>query len=180
VRFLILTLMLIFAINALAYQDPRPIHALVTFGSEYRPEKDIDGNFVTHTLSNYAIGGGYRSWIFTLEKANFEESSGNATLSVKRSLDDMMIWADWRALSWNYMAPFLGGGVGYYKEKVDTTLMGSTTSNESKNRLLTGGAFGVSLDVPYVWLSFEARLLFGDELDRQPTIGGLLRFGACF
>jgi len=182
-RALILVLMLIFAINAFAagsVKDARPVQALLAYGSEFRPEKDVEGNMDTHTLTNYAFGAGYKSWLVVFEKATFEESSGNTTLNVKRTLEDMMLWGHLRVMSWNYLVPYLGLGAGFYKDKVDTTLLGMTSTNESKNKLLMGGNFGISLDVPYVWLSMEARILFGDELDRQPIIGGLLRAGVYF
>lgn len=179
-RALIFILMLIFAINALAVSSPRPVQALLAMGSEFRQEKDIDSNLATRSLTNYMVGAGYRSWIGFLERASFQEISGNPTLNVKRSMEDIMLWGQYRALSWNYLVPFFGAGVGYYKEKVDTTLMGTTTGNESKNKFLTGGSFGLSLDIPVAWLSVEGRLLFGDELDRQPTVGALLRAGIYF
>jgi hypothetical protein len=182
-RTLILLLMLIFAINCFAagsLKEARPVQAMVAVGTEFRPEKDVQGNMNTHNLTNYALGAGYKSWLVVLEKATFEEASGNLTLNLKRTLDDMMLWGHYRMMSWNYLVPYLGLGAGFYKDKVETTLLGTTTTNESKNKFLTGGNFGISLDIPYVWLSMEARILFGDELDRQPTIGGLVRVGAYF
>jgi hypothetical protein len=192
-RLVIIALMLIFAINALAapatltmtqkpsvFQAPRTVRAMLSYGSELRTEKDIDSNLTPKNLTNYAVGVGYKSWLAIFEKASFEESSGNATLNLKRTLDDMMLWGQYRITSWKYMAPYVGLGAGYYKNKVETSLMGDTTTNSSKNRFLTGGNIGLSLDVPYVWLSVEARMLFGEDLDRQPTMGGLFRAGLYF
>jgi hypothetical protein len=181
-RTIILILMIIFAINAIARAEaaPRPVQAMLAYGSEVRPEKDVDGNQASHNLTNLSFGAGFGTWLAMFERATYEESSGNATLNLKRKFEDSLIWIHYRTASWNYMIPYLGAGTGFYKNTVDTTLGGITTSNESKNKLIGGGCFGVSLDVPYLWLSAEARLLFGDELDRQPTIGGLVRMGAYF
>ncbi len=183
-RFLILTLMVIFAINAIANasesESVRPVKAMIAYGSEMRPEKDVDGNQATHNLKNYSFGAGFGSWLAVFERASFEESSGNSTLNLKRTLEDSMLWGQYRAFSWNHTVPYVGAGAGFYKDKVDTTLGGVTSTNESKNKLLMGGCFGLSLDVPYLWLSAEARLLFGDELDRQPTLGALVKIGVYF
>jgi hypothetical protein len=181
-RTIILILMIIFAINAIARaeESARPVKAMLAYGSELRPEKDVDGNPASHNLTNLSFGAGFGTWLVIFERAIFEETSGNTTLNLKRKFEDSLIWAHYRSEPWNHLIPFIGAGAGYYKNTVDTTLSGITTTNESKNKLLGGGCFGVSLDVPYLWLSAEARLLFGDELDRQPTIGGLLRIGAYF
>lgn len=196
-RLLIIALMLIFAINALAapatlstsvaprqsassFKKPRAVRAMLAYGAELRPEKDTNSDLTPRNMTNYAIGAGYQSWFAIFEKATFTETSGNATLNVKRNLEDLMLWGQYRIVSWKYMAPYIGMGAGYYKDKVQTSLLGLATENESKNKFLMGGNVGLSLDVPVVWVSVEARVLFGEDLDRQPTIGGLVRAGVYF
>ena len=159
---------------------PRTVHAMLAYGSELRPEKNIDGDYEEHVLTNYALGVGYRQYIFILEKAEFKESSGNTTLNLERTLQDYLLWGQYRALTWNHLAPFMGLGLGTYKETIKTNFMGSSRTDESANKFLGGLSFGVSLDVPVLWFSLEARFLFGDELERQPTLGGLARVGIQF
>lgn len=161
-------------------QKPRPVHFMLAYGSEFRPEKDVEGNFSEHVLTNYALGVGYDQFVFILEKAEFKESSGNATLKIERTLEDYLLWAHYRAITWKHLVPFIGAGLGSYKEIVKTTFAGDTTTDESDSKVLSGLAFGVGLDVPVLWFSLEARFLFGDELERQPTIGGLARVGIQF
>ncbi len=171
-------LMLVRAVQA--QESPRPVHFLLAAGSEFRSEKNAEGNFVGQNLTNAAIGFGFQNFIFIFEQAQFQESSGNSTLSIARHFQDDLVWAQWRGNSWTLMVPFVAGGVGVYREKIDTQLAGTSMSNQSKDKLLTGAGFGVGLDVPYLWLSLEARILFGDELDRQPTLGGLAQVGISF
>lgn len=172
---------LLLSLSAMATLYPRPLHILVATGSELRPEKDVENNYATHALSNVALGVGYKDFAFILEKASFRESSGNSTLNVERLLEDTMLWAQWQAQAWHIFAPYVGGGLGAYQETVTINLAGAQSSQHQSNRkLLTGANFGVRVDVPVYWISLEGRLLFGDELDHQPALGGLARFGLWF
>lgn len=163
------------------FEGARPVHLLLAYGNELRPERDLDANFAQHFLTNYALGFGYQKFLFVFERATFEESSGNSSLSVIRRLEDTMAWVQWRSLKWKLLVPFLGGGIGAYKEKVTTNLAGApSVQNETSHRFLGGGSFGVSLDITALWISVEGRMLFGDELDQQPTLGGVARIGLWF
>lgn len=169
---------LIFSLISLAQESIQPVRLLLAYGDEMRPEKDLNSDFKTHDLRNYAIGAGFDSYLVVLERATFEEASGNATLNVNRRLEDTMLWGQWRALQWNHLVPYLGVGAGAYKEVIKTEFAGvSPVTNESDLKLLMGASFGVSVQVPLLWLSLEGRLFFGDELDQQPTFGGLARIG---
>jgi hypothetical protein len=163
-----------------AQEVAKPVSFLLAYGSEFRPEKDAQGNFADHLLSNYAIGFGYESFVFLLERAQFQESSGNATLSTDRTLQDYLLWTQYRPISWYHFVPFMEAGAGFYKEKIDTQFMGASASNESGAKLLGGIGFGIGLEIPILWLSLETRLLVGDELDQKPTIGGVARLGIWF
>ncbi len=149
------------------YDTPKPVHLLVTTGIETRPEKDAQGSFTDHQLSNFNLGFGYQSFVFLLEQAQYQDRSGNSTLSVERLQTDYLLWSHYRAMSWNRLVPYLGAGLGFYQEKVTTQFAGSISTNNSKAKFLGGVAFGVGMDTPYLWLSAEARLLAGDEWDPQ-------------
>lgn len=159
---------------------PKSVGFLLAFGSELRPEKDINGNYQEHALTNYALGFGFDQFVVILEKAEFKESSGNSTLNIERTLEDYLLWGQYRALSWNRLVPFMGLGLGSYKETVVTRFAGAATTDSTPNRALTGLSFGLGIDVPLLWFSLEGRILFGDQLERQPTLGGLARVGFHF
>ncbi len=153
---------------------------MVALGSEYRPEKNTEGNIADHWLSNAALGLGYGDFFVVLERSTFREQSGNAALSVQRDFEDKLLWIQWHSLAWNYLNSFVGAGLGAYQETITTQVLGASTENTSPHRLLGGGSFGLKADIPTLWLSVEARVLFGDQLDRQPTWGGLARIGLYF
>lgn len=157
-----------------------PVRTLIAVGSEFRPEKDTNNNYVHQTLGNFALGAGFGQYLFVLERAGFEESSGNSTLSVTRKFENTLLWGTWRAEPWTRIVPYLGAGLGAYSETVSTRFFGSTTSDESSRHFLSGAAFGFSVDMPVLWFSVEGRLLFGDQLDMQPTISGMARIGLWF
>lgn len=162
------------------YPRPARIHLMLAYGSELRPEKDVDANFQEHILTNFAVGYGFDQYVFILESAQFQEASGNATLRVERTLQDYMLWGQYRAIAWNRLVPFLGLGAGVYQETVVTNLLGLSTTDKTPNKFLSGVSFGFGTELPVVWFSLEARVLFGDELDRNPTLGGLARIGLHF
>ena len=157
------------------------VHALLSYGTEIRSEKDIDGNYKNQNFKNYALGFGLEKFVFIFEKAHISETTGNDTLNLNRNLDDMLFWSHWRAIRWGFLAPYAGFGIGAYQESVETNLAGAPSKKDfTPYRFLSGVNLGLSLDVPVVWLSVEGRLLFGEELDQQPTLGALLRLGMWF
>lgn len=167
-------------VSSSAFAESRSVQAMLAYGFEYRPARDASGNFADRILPNYALGVGYQNYLFILEKATFKETTGNVTLNVKQIFENTMLWAQWRAEKRLYFIPFIGAGAGAYQEKVETQFMGATTANSTAQKFLGGASFGLSLDVPVLWFSIEARVLFGDELDPQPTLGGLARIGVYF
>lgn len=159
----------------------KPVQYHLSYGQEARPEKDAEGHFEIHTLTNLAFGMGFENYLILVERAYFQEASGNNTLRVTRDLEDYLLWAHWRAEEWYRMVPYVGLGLGAYKERVTTELAAAnSTTRESDYKFLSGGNFGFQIALPIVWISLEGRLLFGDELDQQPTLGALMRFGIWF
>lgn len=179
-RYVILFLIFVFAVNALAQENTSQYQYMFFAGLEGRVEENIQKDVVIHNLYNYSLGIGLDQYRVLLERATFSENTGNATLHVKRNLEDYLLWGHYIAFSANYLEPFIGLGIGAYKNSVDTSLAGSTTTNSSNFKLLGGASFGVGLHYKVVFLSLEARLLFGDELDRQPSLGSLFKLGFIF
>lgn len=164
----------------MATETPSQINFMVAAGSELRPYKDVNGDFNNQTLQNYAFGLGVEAFVFIFETAQYSTKSGNSTLNVETKFQDYMLWGNYRAMKWGVFVPFLAAGIGGYNQSVTTTLSGNSRIDNSPNKLLTGVGFGLSLDVSILWASVEARAFFGDELDSQPTLGGLARIGLWF
>jgi hypothetical protein len=187
-RFLVLLLCSLVSAASFAQGSPSalsdfdgPVRAMVSFGREFRPEKDAEANFTDQKLAHYSLGLGYRRSLFILEKASFEESSGNASLRVDRKLENLMLWGLWQGEKWYSMSSFAGLGLGAYKEVVTTHLSGAESrTNQTRDQMLGGGAFGIAFQLPLVWISVEARMLFGDRLNPQPSLGALGRIGLWF
>jgi len=163
-----------------ALKASEPIHFLLAYGSELRSEKDVNDDWNSHYLTHYSLGVGWQRWLFMVESARFTEASGNNTLNVERLLEDNMLWAQWRPIQWHQLTPYVGGGAGAYRETITTHLSGISSVDDSPWRPLTGVNFGLAFEPKILWLAMEARLLFGDQLDQQPTLGAVFRAGIWF
>lgn len=180
-RIFIFLFVITLGFSVFASDEQAPVRAFLAYGSEYRPERDLENRYVGHSLVNYSLGTQYKEFLVLLETAQFKEESGNATLNVTRVLEDTMIWVQHEREAWKKLIPYLGMGVGAYREIVTTNLAGANSATRATNYKAIGGFnFGLRLDVPWVWLSAEARLLVGEELDQQPTLGALFRAGIHF
>jgi hypothetical protein len=155
--------------------------AMILAGAEFRGERDVNANYAGLTYLNLAAGVRYRQWNFLIESDTFSQTSGNATLSVEKKVQDILGWA-YRVSdqSWHRISPMMGAGIGAYQIKVETTLSGTETDDSSTWKIMGGASAGLKLDLPVLWVSIEARLLVGDEFDPQPTLSGLARLGLWF
>jgi len=155
--------------------------AEILVGTEVRGERDVDGNYAGLNYRNFALGARYRRWNFLIESATDSQSTGNATLSVEKKVQNILGWAYWTSdRSWYRLSPMIGGGLGAYQIKVATTLSGTETDDSSPWKVMGGVAAGLKLNLPVLWLSVEARILAGDEFDPQPTLSALARIGLWF
>lgn len=155
--------------------------AMILAGAELRGERDVNANYAGLTYQNLAAGVRYRQWNFLVESDNFSQTSGNATLSVEKKVQDILGWVYWESeQSWHRLSPMMGAGMGAYQIKVNTTLSGAETADSSTWKMMGGASAGFKLDLPVLWVSVEARLLVGDEFDPQPTLSGLARLGLWF
>lgn len=155
--------------------------AMILAGAELRGERDVNANYMGLTYRNLAAGVRYRQWNFLIESAKFSQTSGNATLSVEKKVQDILAWTYWVSEpSWHRISPMMGAGIGAYQIKVNTTLSGTETADSTTWKVMGGASAGFKLDLPVLWVSLEARLLVGDEFDPQPTLSGLARLGLWF
>ncbi len=161
-------------------KEVKPVRLMLSYGSELRPEQDVDSNFKDQVMENFSLGVGYQSFVFIFERAEFSQTTGNAALRLESRLEDDMLWAQYRAFSWHRIVPFVAAGAGIYKESVTTSLLGSSRTDQSDAKFLGGVSFGLSTDLPLLWLSVEARILGGDDLPQQLSLGALARIGVWF
>lgn len=155
-------------------------HFLIGAGAEYRPERDSEKNYTRNYYSNYVVGAGIDRFMVILEKSEFSETSGNATLNLQRSFQDYLLWGQYSVATLGVFKSYAGLGVGTYKESVTTNFANQSSSSSSKNKLLTAGSLGLRVEAVVFFVDIEARLLFGDELDQQGTMSGVGRIGLRF
>lgn len=183
-----LTLVTYFSVSAAETKNLKSVqkskesdyHFLLAFGSQYRPERDVNKDFAQHFYSQMALGAGFNRWMFVFERADFSESSGNATLNVERTYHDYLLWAQYSVYEYSILNAFAGGGAGVYQEKVTTNFAGQSSSGKTSYKLLTSAALGLRANVSVLFASLEARIFLGDELDQQPGFGAVLRAGVWF
>ena len=150
-------------------------------GFDSRFERDESQTIVQRSFMSYAAGYIYSNWIFEGEYGSFGTSSGNATLSVDRKTESLLLWTYWQALDFRHFAPYVGGAMGGIRDTVQTQFLGSSEADESPWNLTIAGAFGVRfLQRTHFWLSIETRLYKNTHLDPDPQFGALLRLGAVF
>lgn len=194
-RIIIYLLILIFAFNAIARASSElasseslalpksaqdPVMFLVSTAAEGRLDQSSQKENTIQKLSNFSLGLQKGSAQILIEKSQFEELSGNSTLSVRRNFQDYMAWGSYipKINSWSSL--FVGGGLGGYQDAVETFLSGSSRLNKSSWKALAGFHFGIAAYVSVISASLEMRGLFGDEFDRQPQIAGVARIGLRF
>ena len=155
-------------------------HFMLGYASEYRPERDVENNFAQHFFKNYAVGIGKGRITLILEKAEFSERSGNATLNLERRTQNYLLWGQYSVYSEGLLNAYAGISAGAYQESVTTNFLGQSTVNDSKYKFMSVGAVGARLTASVFFASIEARVLFGNELTGQPNFGGILRAGLWF
>ncbi len=153
---------------------------LLSTGTEGRLDQSLEKENSVQRFSNDSLGIQMGSTQIILENSQFEEVSGNATLSVRRRFQDYMTWLSYNPSISSWSSIFAGGGLGAYQNSVDTSLSGTMRTNNSSWKALAGLNFGITAYVSIVFASLEMRAFLGDELDRQPQIAGVARVGLRF
>lgn len=150
--------------------------------AEVRYERDSSQQMVDRQPVNFAFGVRQGPSTVLFEYSKFNETTGNATLSLDRSHEEYIFWWKQNILNTELVDFFISGGAGAYTEKVTTTLSGSGSTTDSSGLQPVGGASaGVhSVILKYVLISFEGRLMAGKNFDPNPQAGMLLRLGVEF
>jgi hypothetical protein len=152
---------------------------------DIRYEKDSAENYQEQKPQNLSFAYRARAWSVLFEYSKFSQDSGNPTLNINREHQEMLLWGRWHL--WRLekrqmrVSVYGAGSAGTYKEEVTTTLSGVSQKDSTGAKLLGGLAAGA--DISYGWKNFgfvlaaEGRGLMGQELDPNPTFGGVIRTG---
>ena len=170
-----------YSVAAMSLETPQGYrYVMLNVGVESRLERNQEQNIVDRQLKSYAMGVGYSDFVFSFEFSNFKETTGQNSLVIDRNVDNYMGWAYWGAGEWASLIPFLGLGAGQSLETIDTTLLGAKSRDKSKPQWIGGGSVGLRANMPFLWLSIEARVLGAERWDPNPTAGFTGRLGFYF
>jgi hypothetical protein len=175
-RYLILFLIFIFAINAIA-DEKMSARFHFAGGLESRLEKDQRNEMGMRSYQNFSAGALINQYRFFLERSVYKESSGNSTLAVDYQFENWAAWAQMERPDFGSFFPFVGAGIGAYQQKTETKLSNSVSLNESDWKMMGGANFGMMYSYKYFYSSVEGRFLFGDEFERQALFVLLLKLG---
>ena len=155
------------------------IFGVMTLGLDARNERGQDQDSVIRQSPSISMGLGQKPFLGLLEYTRYEDGQGgNQTLSVRRQAETAMAWFQWHADEAWAFRPFIGLGLGAHREAAETRLYNALRRDEGAWNEAGAGSFGLRLAAfSPVWLSLEGRLLFTSEMDPNPTVGGVLRFG---
>ncbi|HWU43433.1 MAG TPA: hypothetical protein VN132_08345 [Bdellovibrio sp.] len=170
---------------------PRPAEEppslqLYPVGLEIRTVRDIDNQISSKSFWNFSFAYRHVNLSALFEYSQYGDSSGNPTSSVDFTHQELMLWGRWHF--WQFKEDAVSGslygglGLGAYKDKVKTTLMGTSRTDESDARVVSGLGLGgdLSLDLNRdcaLIAAVEGRGLFASDFDPNPTVSGVLRLG---
>lgn len=164
--------------NKAAAETGEKRFSVMSVGVDYRAERDQNQSALPRAWPTFSFGLGQQPWMLSLEYARFNESSGNATLSVERKAETLILWGQWFADEPWPVQPYLGAGLGAYRNSADLNLYTGRTSAQGKWIEHAAGSFGLKLSqISPFWFAVEGRVHMNQELDPSPTVSGFLRFG---
>lgn len=146
---------------------------------EMRFQKSGASEVASHAdVVNFAIGGRLGATSLLLEYGKFSNTTGNATLSIASSRQELIAW--WKQAFYNLGSAdlFATAGLGAYQEQVKTNLTGTSVTDTADPSAMAGFGVGVStLFLDHFLVSLEGRALFGANFDPNPEPGILFRAG---
>lgn len=152
--------------------------AMMGYGLDARAERDQEQSVLPRYWHSIVLGAGYKPWMGLFEYSTFNEASGNDTLSVTRKTETALLWLQWHTEDAWAFRPYIGLGLGGYREVTDSTFYADTRTDQSEWAEHIAGAIGLRwATVSPMWLSIEGRLHSNKYLDPSPMLGLLLRIG---
>lgn len=161
--------------------------SLYLFNPEMRYERAESQDLEDRRPFNFALG--YQSSEFSLlaEYTRFSEETGNATATIDRNHQDVLVWFRYHALKTSvgdairgYL--FVGAGAGGYMEEVTTSLMGVSRTDKDQWKFQSGLVLGgeTSVLIYQNWqlvAGLEGRTLFASDNEPNPLWSAVLRLG---
>lgn len=168
--------------------EPNQLH-LYLLDFEMRYEKDASEQWVDRKPLNLGIAYRMSRWSVLFEYARFSEESGNSTLNIDRTHEEMMLWGRWHLWGLknqrNQVSIYGAGGIGTYQETIKTTLNGAGESDTTGYKIM--GGLGAGVDGSYLFTrsfgvvaALEGRGLVASEFDPNPTWSAVVRTGFLF
>ncbi|WP_413943395.1 hypothetical protein [Bdellovibrio sp. HCB-162] len=168
-------------------EDPNILKVFL-LNPEMRFERGDSQELVDRKPLNFALALQMRKFSVLTEYARFEENTGNTTSSIDRTHTDLVVWG--RYHFFNGTNPnrsvdstlYAGIGAGLYEEEIVTTLMGSSRTDKSNPKFMSGVSVGgevalnVNKDFGFVG-GLEGRALFASDFDPNPVWSAVLRLG---
>lgn len=168
-------IMFSFHFSAKAKSD---VIAMMGYGFDARAERDQNQNTLARGWHSVVFGAGYKPWMLSFEYSTFTESSGNETLSVSRKTETALLWFQWHTTDDWYFKPYIGMGLGGYREGTDSTFYSDIRADQSAWTDHLSGALGLRwAQVTPMWVSLEGRIHSNRYLDPSPMLSALLRIG---
>lgn len=184
IALLAMTLAILAGSSALAEireSKSEPLRYQITFNPEVRYERSADQQMVFRQPLNLAVGFRKDKFTYLFEVSQFQETSGNSTLSIDRSHREYVGWLNYSVLpigQWNVFAAF---GVGAYQENIRTSLYGSSVTDTGEMQLVGGAGAGLKVLIArHLLLSFEGRFIGAQNFDPNPQGALVIRIGAEF
>ncbi len=155
---------------------------------EMRFERASSQEMLDRKPLNIALGYQGQKFSILTEYARFEEDTGNATSSIDRTHQDVVVWfryhffnqTDKKTLGATTL--FAGAGAGAYEEEVVTTLMGLSRTDKTPMKFMSGFVVGAEFSIlmnPHFGfvIGAEGRGLLASDFDPNPVWSALLRLG---
>jgi hypothetical protein len=166
--------------------EPVPLLKLYILDFEMRYEKGSDLEWAERKPLNFAVAVQLKQFDFVMEYASFQQSTGNTTLGIDRDHKEVLAWSRWHFVNKNFsetrVSLYGGLGVGGYEEEVTTSTPGSSQSDKSGMKWMSGLSAGIEMQVPVTTsLGFvgaiEGRVLTAADFEPNPLGSGVVRLG---
>lgn len=159
---------------------------LFPVGLEARYENGATQDYEYRRFWNFSAA--YKSDVLSslLEYSRSANESGNATSSISRVHQEMVVWGRWHFYHYkedNYIGSLYGGlGAGVYQDQVKTNLLSDSRTDNSKVKFLSGLTAGGDITIPLyanfdMVAALELRAFFAGDFDPNPTGSGVFRIG---
>ncbi|WP_415064070.1 hypothetical protein [Bdellovibrio sp.] len=178
---------LTFLFSAVGWAQTSSLRAYL-LNPEMRFERANSQEMMDRRPLNIALGYQKEKFSILAEYARFEEDTGNATSSLDRTHQDVVVWFRYHFLnridkqSLSTTTLFAGAGAGAYEEQVVTTLMGVSRTDKTPTKFMSGFVVGAEFSIlmnPHFGFVFgaEGRGLLASDFDPNPVWSALLRLG---